>query len=110
MKIDCIFIKTNKAICKVRVQSGFWELLMRVRLYACGQCMLEMLNHATFLHTTELESLATLCFRAFDGSNYEVRCSVAKLLGGLVAITQQQPKANQAPGKHNTLTQYFSIL
>lgn len=55
-----------------------------------------MLNHAPFLHTTELESLAPLCFRAFDGSNYEVRCSVAKLLGALLATTQQQPKTNQA--------------
>lgn len=55
-----------------------------------------MLNHASFLHTTELESLATLCFRAFDGSNYEVRCCVAKLLGALIATTQQQPKLNQA--------------
>lgn len=63
-----------------------------------------MLNHATFLHTTELESLATLCFRAFDGSNYEVRCSVSKLLGGLIAVTQQQPKANQT-GDH-----YFKVI
>uniref|UniRef100_A0A1B6GMZ3 HEAT repeat-containing protein 5A n=1 Tax=Cuerna arida TaxID=1464854 RepID=A0A1B6GMZ3_9HEMI len=71
------------------------DRVMAVRC-AASKCILEMLNHATFLHTTELESLATLCFRAFDGSNYEVRCSVSKLLGGLIAITQQQPKANQS--------------
>lgn len=47
-----------------------------------------MLNHAPFLYTTEIESVATLCFRAFEGSNYEVRCSVARLLGTLVAMTQ----------------------
>ncbi|XP_054269957.1 HEAT repeat-containing protein 5B-like isoform X2 [Macrosteles quadrilineatus] len=71
------------------------DRVMAVRC-AASKCILEMLNHATFMHTTELENLATLCFRAFDGSNYEVRCSVAKLLGGLIAITQQQqPKANQ---------------
>lgn len=57
-----------------------------------------MLNHAPFLYTTELESLATLCFRAFDGSNYEVRCCVAKLLGALIATTQQAPQI----AKHNT--------
>lgn len=55
-----------------------------------------MLNHAPFLYTTELESLATLCFRAFDGSNYEVRCAVAKLLGTLIAATQQTQKGNPA--------------
>jgi hypothetical protein len=60
------------------------------------QCLLDMLNHAPFLYTTELESLATLCFRAFDGSNYEVRCAVAKLLGTLVAATQQTQKGNPA--------------
>lgn len=47
-----------------------------------------MLNHAPFLYMTEIESVATLCFRAFEGSNYEVRCSVAKLLGTLAAMTQ----------------------
>ncbi|XP_050313880.1 HEAT repeat-containing protein 5B isoform X2 [Anthonomus grandis grandis] len=59
---------------------------------AASKCLLELLKHATFLHTTELESLATLCFRAFDGSNYEVRCAVARLLGTLVATTQQNQK------------------
>lgn len=67
------------------------DRVMAVRC-AASRCLLEMLNHAHFLYTTELESLATLCFRAFDGSNYEVRCSVAKLLGALIAMTQQPAK------------------
>lgn len=63
------------------------------------QCLLEMLNHAPFLYTTEIESVATLCFRAFEGSNYEVRCSVAKLLGTLVAMTQiSSPKIKNSTG------------
>lgn len=49
-----------------------------------------MIKHAPFLYTTELESMAGLCFRAFDGANYEARYSVAKLLGTLVASTQAQ--------------------
>lgn len=69
------------------------DRVMAVRC-AAAKCLLEMLNHAPFLYLTELESLATLCFRAFDGSNYEVRCSVAKLLGALVATTQQPQKGN----------------
>lgn len=73
------------------------DRVMAVRC-AASRCLQEMLNHAPFLYTTELESLATLCFRAFDGSNYEVRCSVAKLLGALIAITQQPQKTQS--GKH----------
>lgn len=58
-----------------------------------------MLNHAPFLYTTEIESVATLCFRAFEGSNYEVRCSVAKLLGTSVAMTQlPSPKIKNPTG------------
>lgn len=66
-----------------------------------------MLNHAPFLYTMELESLATLCFRAFDGSNYEVRCGVAKLLGTLIATTQQTQKGNPA-GNYSLLL--FAIV
>lgn len=71
------------------------DRVMAVRC-AAAKCLLDMLNHAPFLYTTELESLATLCFRAFDGSNYEVRCAVAKLLGTLIAATQQTQKGNPA--------------
>ncbi|CAH1153655.1 unnamed protein product [Phaedon cochleariae] len=67
-------------------------LIDRVMAVRCAatRCLLEMLNHTMFFYTTELESLASLCFRAFDGSNYVVRCTVAKLLGALIAMTQQQ--------------------
>ncbi|XP_043289102.1 HEAT repeat-containing protein 5B isoform X2 [Venturia canescens] len=76
------------------------DRVMAVRC-AAAKCLLEMLNHAPFLYTTEIESVATLCFRAFEGSNYEVRCSVAKLLGTLVAMTQlPAPK-----GKNPTVSQ-----
>ncbi|KRT83976.1 HEAT domain-containing protein, partial [Oryctes borbonicus] len=83
----------HKEIYKA-ARSCLIDRVMAVRC-AATRCLLEMLSHAPFLYTTELESLATLCFRAFDGSNYEVRCSVAKLLGALMAMTQQNQKANQ---------------
>ncbi|XP_062554350.1 HEAT repeat-containing protein 5B isoform X3 [Armigeres subalbatus] len=63
------------------------DRVMAVRV-AASNCLLEMTKHAPFLYTTELESLPSLCFRAFDGCNYEVRCAVAKLLGTLIACTQ----------------------
>ncbi|KAF7997446.1 hypothetical protein HCN44_006017 [Aphidius gifuensis] len=47
-----------------------------------------MLNHTPFLCINEIESMASICFRAFEDINYRVRCSVAKLLGTLVAMTQ----------------------
>lgn len=66
------------------------DRVMAVRV-AAARCLRELLNHAPFLWTIELESLASLCFRAFDGSNYEVRCAVADLLGNVIAFTQLPP-------------------
>ena len=57
--------------------SGFMLLLWSL------QCLLELQREAVFLWTSELENVATLCFRAFEGSNYDVRVAVARLLGTL---------------------------
>jgi hypothetical protein len=40
------------------------------------------------MYTSELEGNIALGFRAFDGSNYEVRCSVAKYLAILLSASQ----------------------
>lgn len=90
------------------------DRVMAVRV-AAAKCLLEMVNHAPFLYTTELESVATLCFRAFDGSNYEVRCAVANLLGNLIACTQKpaKPGPPQQAGKSlrpTSLDEAFGIL
>jgi len=58
------------------------------------QCLCELVNEASFLYTTELDNVTSLCFRAMDSSNYDVRCDVAKLLGHLLAATQA-PQAAQ---------------
>ncbi|XP_017860243.1 PREDICTED: HEAT repeat-containing protein 5B isoform X4 [Drosophila arizonae] len=68
------------------------DRVMAVRV-AASRCILKMIYSAPFLYQTELENLGTLCFRAFDGSNYEVRCAVAQLLGTLLAFTQQLAEA-----------------
>ncbi|XP_067895448.1 HEAT repeat-containing protein 5A isoform X2 [Heterodontus francisci] len=62
---------------------------------AAAKCLLELQNEAVFMWTTELENVATLCFKAFEGSNYDVRVSVSKLLGAILA-TAVVPK--QGPG------------
>ena len=58
--------------------------------------MIELVNEAPFMYTTELDNVLSICFRGLDGSNYDVRCEIAKLLGHLLATTQS-PKA--AAGK-----------
>ncbi|XP_053192170.1 HEAT repeat-containing protein 5A [Scomber japonicus] len=62
---------------------------------AAAKCLLELQREASFLWSSELENVATLCFRAFEGSNYNVRVSVATLLGTLLAaaVEPRQPAA-----------------
>ena len=71
--------------------------------------MYELVNEAPFMYTTELESTVSLCFRALDGSNYDVRCAVAKLLGHLLAMTQS-PKIAQGLTQENNMYIHMPIL
>lgn len=82
------------------------DRVMAVRC-AGAKCLQEMLKHSPFLYTTDLETVASLCFRSFESSNYEVRCAVAKLLGSLIAITQQ---ASQAAVGKNRLASLDEVL
>uniref|UniRef100_A0A3Q4BWY6 HEAT repeat-containing protein 5A n=1 Tax=Mola mola TaxID=94237 RepID=A0A3Q4BWY6_MOLML len=59
---------------------------------AATKCLLELQREAVFLWTSELENVATLCFRAFEGSNYTVRVAVATLLGTLLAAAAEPPQ------------------
>ena len=90
------------------IRHGMVDRVMAVRNNA-AKCLQEMIKHAIFLQTTELESVFSLCFRALDGSNYEVRCSVAHVLGSLVAITQTN---DNSIGKNRvvTLEEALSLL
>ncbi|XP_019610103.2 HEAT repeat-containing protein 5A isoform X4 [Rhinolophus sinicus] len=62
---------------------------------AAAKCLLELQNEASFMWTTDLDSVATLCFKSFEGSNYDVRISVSKLLGTVLAkaIISKHPGA-----------------
>ncbi|XP_076062392.1 HEAT repeat-containing protein 5B isoform X2 [Oratosquilla oratoria] len=70
---------------------GLTDRALPVRC-ASATCLMEMTKYAPFLYTTEIENLSQLCYRAFDNSSYDVRCTVAKLLGTLLATTQNPPK------------------
>ncbi|XP_059505188.1 HEAT repeat-containing protein 5A isoform X2 [Stegostoma tigrinum] len=79
---------------------------------AAAKCLLELQNEAVFMWTTELENVATLCFKAFEGSNYDVRVWVSKLLGTVLA-TAVVPK--HSPGvrpvvRKTTLAEAMDLL
>ncbi|KAG7259337.1 hypothetical protein CRUP_000675 [Coryphaenoides rupestris] len=75
-------------------------------------CLLELQREAVFLWSTELQNMATLCFRPFEGSTYQVRVGVARLLGTLLAAALQprQPIAGQAEGRGRTLEEVMDVL
>ncbi|XP_069008944.1 HEAT repeat-containing protein 5A isoform X2 [Embiotoca jacksoni] len=80
---------------------------------AAAMCLLELHREAVFLWTSELENVATLCFRAFEGSNYNVRVSVAKLLGTLLAaaVEPRQPSVSrQGTRGRSSLEEVMDLL
>ncbi|XP_032086376.1 HEAT repeat-containing protein 5A isoform X2 [Thamnophis elegans] len=63
---------------------------------AAAKCLLELQIEATFMWSTDIDSVVTLCFKSFEGSNYEVRMAVSKLLGSILisAVTSKQATAS----------------
>ncbi|XP_072193110.1 HEAT repeat-containing protein 5A isoform X2 [Excalfactoria chinensis] len=68
---------------------------------AAAKCLLELQNEAVFMWSTDLDSVVTLCFKSFEGSNYDVHLAVSKLLGTVLAraLTSKQTTAST---KHNS--------
>uniref|UniRef100_A0A673BWM9 HEAT repeat-containing protein 5A n=1 Tax=Sphaeramia orbicularis TaxID=375764 RepID=A0A673BWM9_9TELE len=64
---------------------------------AAAKCLLELQREAVFLWTSELDNVASLCFRAFEGSSSSVRVSVSELLGTLLAAAVEPPPQRLAP-------------
>ncbi|XP_067223723.1 HEAT repeat-containing protein 5A isoform X1 [Chanodichthys erythropterus] len=79
---------------------------------AATKCLLELQREAVFLWSSELENVATLCFRAFEGSNYDVRVSISKLLGTLLAsaLEPRQAIAPRPGSKRNSLEEVMELL
>uniref|UniRef100_A0A8D0A6R2 HEAT repeat-containing protein 5A n=1 Tax=Sander lucioperca TaxID=283035 RepID=A0A8D0A6R2_SANLU len=79
---------------------------------AAAKCLLELQREAVFLWTSELENVATLCFRAFEGSNYSVRVSVAKLLGTLLAaaVEPRQPTGTPTQDSVSSRAEVMDLL
>uniref|UniRef100_H3DGW4 HEAT repeat-containing protein 5B n=1 Tax=Tetraodon nigroviridis TaxID=99883 RepID=H3DGW4_TETNG len=79
---------------------------------AVAKCLLELQNEAVFMWTTELENVATLCFKALEGSNYGVRVSVAKLLGTVMAtaLMPKQAAVMRQNVKRATLEEVLELM
>ena len=80
-------------------------------LHTHTQCALELAKHSTFLYSQEIDSISNNCLKALDGSSYEVRCSVARLLGSLLSLTQKPlPRNLKGKLKLPSLDEALSIL
>lgn len=79
---------------------------------AIAKCLLELQNEAVFMWTTELENVATLCFKALEGSNYGVRVAVAKLLGTVMAtaLMPKQASVMRQNVKRATLEEVLELM
>ncbi|ODM96075.1 HEAT repeat-containing protein 5B [Orchesella cincta] len=98
------------------------DRVMAVRTSA-AKCILQMMQSAPFLYTTELESLTSLCFRALDGADYDGRIAIAKLLesqfrtrnalqlrGKGIMITSSSSSSKNSSAKPVSLEECLSIL
>ncbi|KAJ8360050.1 hypothetical protein SKAU_G00165750 [Synaphobranchus kaupii] len=79
---------------------------------AVAKCLLELQNEAVFMWTTELENVATLCFKALEGSNYGVRVAVSKLLGTVMAtaLLPKQAAVMRQNVKKATLEEVLELM
>ncbi|XP_033621011.1 HEAT repeat-containing protein 5A isoform X2 [Fukomys damarensis] len=80
---------------------------------AAAKCLLELQNEATFIWSTDLDSVATLCFKSFEGSNYDVRISVSKLLGTILAkaiISKHLGTASRQSHRKVSLEEVLELL
>ncbi|XP_015248713.1 PREDICTED: HEAT repeat-containing protein 5B isoform X1 [Cyprinodon variegatus] len=79
---------------------------------AVAKCLLELQNEAVFMWTTELENVATLCFKSLEGSNYGVRVAVARLLGTVMAtaLMPKQAAVMRQNVKRATLDEVLELM
>ncbi|XP_055929916.1 HEAT repeat-containing protein 5B-like isoform X2 [Argiope bruennichi] len=84
----------------------------RVMIVRCAaaKCLQEMLKYSPFLYTSDLETVTSLCFRSFEGSNYEVRCAVSELLGIVMATTQQASHPTVGKNRLPTLEEVLNLM
>ncbi|XP_074091463.1 HEAT repeat-containing protein 5A isoform X4 [Macrotis lagotis] len=80
---------------------------------AAAKCLIELQNEAIFMWSTDLDSVATLCFKSFEGSNYDVRIAVSKLLGTVLAravMSKQGTAASRQSIRKVSLEEAMDLL
>uniref|UniRef100_A0A8C4PIM0 HEAT repeat-containing protein 5A n=1 Tax=Equus asinus asinus TaxID=83772 RepID=A0A8C4PIM0_EQUAS len=77
---------------------------------AAAKCLLELQHEAVFMWTTDLDSVATLCFKSFEGSNYDVRIAVSKLLGTVLAKAIISKPASRQSIRRVSLEEVLELL
>ncbi|XP_075452818.1 HEAT repeat-containing protein 5B-like isoform X4 [Ascaphus truei] len=79
---------------------------------AVAKCLLELQTEAVFMWTAELENVATLCFKALEGSIYGVRVAVSKLLGTVMAtaLMPKQATVMRQNVKRATLEEVLELM
>lgn len=78
--------------------------------WAAAKCALELSKHAGFMCTTDLEAMLSICLKALDNANYDVRVQVSQLLGVLMASSQKQNPSNTSKIKKITIEDMFSLM
>ncbi|XP_072169312.1 HEAT repeat-containing protein 5B-like [Diadema setosum] len=89
-------------------RSALQDRTMAVRVSA-SKCLEQLATEAPFMVTSELENVISSSFRALDGSNYDVRSSVAQLLGVLLATALTKPPKD-AKAKHLSSDDILNLL
>ncbi|XP_040188814.1 HEAT repeat-containing protein 5A isoform X1 [Rana temporaria] len=77
---------------------------------ATAQCLLALQNEASFMWTSDLESLVSLCFKAFEGSSYDVRLGVSRLLGKVLARAVQGTSPSRQSVRRLSLQEALGLL
>ncbi|VDN83942.1 unnamed protein product, partial [Brugia pahangi] len=67
------------------------DRVMIVRTAAVN-CLIVLILEYPFLYTNEVENVCSLCFKALESSNYEVRHAVAQLFAALLCNAMNPPR------------------
>jgi len=68
-------------------------------------------KYSPILYSNDFDGFSNMCLRSLDGSNYKVRCSVARLLGVLLSLSQKPlPPNMKGKLKRPSLDETLAVL
>ncbi|VDN35769.1 unnamed protein product [Gongylonema pulchrum] len=97
----------HKDLYKI-VKGHMSDRVMAVRIAALN-CLTVLVPEYVFLYTNEVESISTLCFKALESSNYEVRLAVARLFAVLFCAAMDPPKSRLPATNSKTQSKVMSV-